>query len=89
MRTISAKELRTDLANILARVNAGEEIVVTHRFHKPVIIKNVEPLRANNNKVKLPGVMAYMKATKKPPNLDPSKSTKDLYHEILDKEYGL
>lgn len=89
MKTVTAKELRANLATILARVNAGEEIIVTHRFHEPILLKNVEPTKPKTKTTLAPGVVAYMKASKKPHNLDPNKSFKELYHEMLDEKYGL
>lgn len=89
MKTVSSKEFRSNLSSILARVNAGEEVIITHRFHRPVILKNAEPQKSKPNSKKLPGVTAYLKAPKKSFKIDATKSTKDLYHEMLDKQYDI
>lgn len=48
MTTIGATELRKNLDSIFDRVNEGEEIVVTHRFKPPVVIRS----KQNNPKIK-------------------------------------
>ena len=90
MKTITAKELRTNLDSIIERVNAGEEIIVKHRFRKPIHLvsenqRNSKPQEKNE----LIGLAALDNAPRKEHSLDPNKSYKELYHERLDKKYGV
>jgi antitoxin (DNA-binding transcriptional repressor) of toxin-antitoxin stability system len=89
MKTISAKELRNNLDAILERVNAGEDIVIKHRFKEPVKLSALHPPKNKADKQHLPGLAAFEAAPKKPVSFDPKKSVKEIYHELLDKEYGL
>jgi len=87
MKTISAKELRNNLDSILERVNAGEEIIVKHRFKEPVLLRAYTPKKPT--KEILPGLAAFDRAPRKKVTIDPSKSYKQIYREHLDKKYGL
>lgn len=87
MKTISAKELRTNLDSILERVNAGEEIIVKHRFREPVVLRSYSK-KVTPKAGTLPGLAIFDRAPKKKLNLDPNKSLKQLYHEHLDEKHG-
>lgn len=88
MKTISAKEFRANLDSILERVNAGEEIIVKHRFREPVVLSNFKRPKAPASE-KAPGVMAFVRAPKKPHGFDSNKSYKELYREMMEKKYGV
>lgn len=91
MKTVTAKELRNNLESILERVNAGEEIIVKHRFKDPVIIRNykTEPIVEDNPNALPPGLAALYKAPRKKAYTDEHKSFKELYYEDMRKKYGL
>lgn len=85
MKTITAVELRKNMGEIFARVNNGEEIAVTYRNSQPVTLT---PVRPKTKKKVMTGLEALQKARPKISNLDPNKSIKELYHEMLDEKYG-
>ncbi|MEI6481565.1 MAG: type II toxin-antitoxin system Phd/YefM family antitoxin [Candidatus Saccharibacteria bacterium] len=87
MKTITAKELRNNLDSILERVNAGEEIIVKHRFRDPVRLVPNNAIKDTGKK--MIGLAALDNAPRKEYFLDPNKSYKELYHDALDKKYGL
>lgn len=87
MKTIGAKYLRQNMDTILDRVIGGEEIIVQHRFKKPVRLSPVN-MSANKNNQKLAGLEAFEKSPKLPNTLDPNKSIKELYHESISDKYS-
>lgn len=89
MKTISAKELRNNLDSILERVNAGEEIIVKHRFRDPVVLSALPANKKPQASGRLPGLAAFEAAPKNNHTFDTTKSVKKLYHDILDEKYGL
>lgn len=86
--TITATELRKNLDSVLSRVGAGQKIIVTHRFRKPVVIQNIEP-EMSNQKKRLDGLKTLEKARLRPSPFDPNKSIKELYRESMSKKYGI
>jgi prevent-host-death family protein len=92
MTTISAKELRDNLENIVERLRAGERIRVTYRS-KPAF--TLEPEFSDSDRP-APGSSEAIdnfvsrvddrrtKITES--HFDPSKSIKELYHDSLDND---
>ncbi len=74
MNTISVKELRDNLESIMARVNAGEEIVVRYR-NKYIALLRTTP-RDKSKKDTIAALEALEKAPRKKVQLDPTKSFK-------------
>lgn len=92
MKTISAKELRDNLDRIVKRARAGETIKVTYRSRPAFTIipepkSNTGPEPGSPEAVQLflERVKGHKRTTAKPA-LDPSKSIKDLYREMLDND---
>ncbi len=87
--TINTTELRHNLDDVLDKVAAGQEVVVTHRFKSPVVIRSValnnQPQTAN--KKPLAGLRAFLHSSKHPSPYAPHTSIKELYHESLNKKY--
>ena len=91
MNTITAKELRDNLDQIVKRVRRGESIKVTYRS-KPAF--TLQPEKPSSSL--LPGSAQAMKKfseetrklrnSKKQSVFDPNKSTKELYNELLDND---
>lgn len=86
MKTIGAKELRQHLDEIFDRVLNGEDVIVSHRFKKPIRLSAVQsdPLKKAG---KLAGLQAFDAAPKRPAPFEPSKSIKELYSESIKKEH--
>lgn len=92
MKTIAAKELRTNLDEIVRRVRGGETMRVTYRSQPAFILQPEKPKKAGPT----PGSPAAMKLflasaetmrkSAKKTVLDPNKSIKELYHEMLDND---
>jgi antitoxin (DNA-binding transcriptional repressor) of toxin-antitoxin stability system len=87
MKTIGAKDLRQNLDEVLDRVINGEDIIVQHRFKKPVRLSALNTL-ANKNHQKLAGLKAFEDAPKQPSPFNPNKSIKELYHESISDKYA-
>lgn len=87
MRTITAKELRDNLEEIVMRVQNGEQLQLTYRSKPVLTIAPIQPEQQKSRK-KLAGLDAFDKAPKKPSPFDPNKSFKELYHEHLEEKYG-
>lgn len=85
MNTITAKELRDNLGEVAKRVNAGEQINVTYRSK---IMFKLEPVTESEQREPLSGLKKFLagKPTKTP--YDTNKSSKEIYHELLDKKHG-
>lgn len=91
MNTITAKELRDNLDQIVKRVRRGEPIRVTYRSKTAFTLQPEKPSSSL-----LPGSAEAMKKffeessklrnSKKQSVFDPSKSTKELYNELLDND---
>ncbi len=90
MTTISAKELRDNLSDYLQRSAAGEEIEVLYRSRRLVRILPVQSadFRYSGTKVGKRLDKLLPKLAKNKGKSDESKSTKELYHEMLDERYG-
>jgi hypothetical protein len=82
--TITATELRKNLDEVLARVEAGQEITVKHRFRMPVVMSSQVAKKPPG----MPGLDAFLAIPRKPSTLDHSKSIKQLYAESIGKKYG-
>lgn len=87
MKTIGAKDLRQHMDEILDRVINGEDIIVQHRFKKPVLLSAINAL-TNKHSQKLAGLKAFETATKQPSPFNPNKSVKELYHESITDKYS-
>lgn len=91
MKTITAKDLRDNLDQIVKRARAGESIRVTHRSKVAFTIQPEIPADTL-----VPGSPAAMKEfvrlvremnkIPRQSQLDPNKSIKELYHEMLDND---
>jgi antitoxin (DNA-binding transcriptional repressor) of toxin-antitoxin stability system len=88
MKTIGAKELRLHLDQVLDRVLGGEEIIISHRFKKPVKLSAVHTSSASNKSQKLQGLRAFDAAPKRDSPFDTSKSIKELYADSIAKKHG-
>jgi prevent-host-death family protein len=91
MNTITAKELRDNLDQIVKRVRRGEPIRVTYRSKAAFTLQPEKPSGSL-----LPGSAEAMKKfleearklrySKKHSVFDSNKSAKELYHELLDND---
>lgn len=91
MNTITAKELRDNLDQIVKRVRCGESIRVTYRSKAAFTLRPEVP-----NQTLQPGSVPAMnqfseqsrklRARKPQPLLNPNKSVKELYHELLNDD---
>ncbi len=82
--TITATQLRHNFDDVMKRVAAGEEIVVTHRFYPPFRILQTPDQKP---RTQLKGLEALLRAARKysyPKNI----SWKELYHQHLEEKYG-
>jgi prevent-host-death family protein len=86
MTTIGAKELRQNLDQVLDRVLSGEDIIVSHRFKRPIRLTSADT-KPTNIKDRVRGLEVFDKAPKKPYKFDNSKPIKDLYDESITKKY--
>ena len=86
MKTIGAKDLRQNMDEILDRVINGEDIIVQHRFKKPVRLSALNAV-GNKSQRKLVGLKTFEDAPKKPSSFDPNKTIKELYHESISNKY--
>jgi antitoxin (DNA-binding transcriptional repressor) of toxin-antitoxin stability system len=85
MTTITAKELRDNLASVVRRTTNGEHIRVTYRERE---VFEIRPIDTPTGRGKgMPGLEAFLAANKKPSPYDPKKSVKQLYHELLEAKY--
>jgi antitoxin (DNA-binding transcriptional repressor) of toxin-antitoxin stability system len=87
MKTIGAKDLRQNMDEILDRVINGEDIIIQHRFKKPVRLSAMNA-SANKHNQKLAGLQAFEAAPKKASPFNPNKSVKELYHESITDKYS-
>lgn len=92
MKTISAKALRDNLDEIVKRARRGESIRVTYRSKVAFLIQPDGPVDTSS----IPGSRAAMQEfvhqvldinrIPRKSNLDPSRSIKELYHDMLDSD---
>ena len=87
MKTIGAKDLRQNMDEILDRVINGEDIIVQHRFKKPIRLSALNSL-ANKNNPRLAGLKAFENAPKQPSTFNSNKTIKELYHESISDKYA-
>lgn len=85
MNTITAKELRDNLGDIVKRVSRGEQLQVTYRNKLSIKLEPVAEKKPARDP--LAGLNAFLAAKKKPSPYDSNKSVKQIYHEILDEKY--
>ena len=81
MTTITAVELRKNMADIFKKVAAGETVAVTYRGGQRFIISAEKQLKRKP----MAGLDAFLAGPKRSSTLDKRKSFKELYHESLDK----
>jgi antitoxin (DNA-binding transcriptional repressor) of toxin-antitoxin stability system len=86
MKTIGAKELRLHLNQVLDRVLAGEDIIVSHRFKAPIKLSALSSI-PNASSEKLAGLRAFDAAPKRKVPYDKRKPVKDLYDESITQKY--
>ncbi len=84
MTTITAVELRKNMAEIFRRVEAGEKFRVTYRGNKKLVLEAESPEQPKKNP--MAGIERLVNTPRKPSQLDPNKSIKELYHEMLDAD---
>lgn len=88
MKTIGAKELRTNLDQILDQVANGEEILVSHRLKKhPIRLSAVYVDSQNLARDRQAGLIAFDAAPKKINPYDPKSSFKDIYNKSVSDKY--
>jgi hypothetical protein len=88
MKTISAKDLRTNLDQILDKVANGEEILVSHRLKKhPIRLSAVYTTGKGDSKEKFSGLKTFDSAPKKPSPYNPDSSLKELYRQSISEKY--
>jgi len=87
MKTIGAKDLRQHMNEVLDRVINGEDIIVQHRFKKPVRLSALNTIAGKKHQ-KLAGLKAFENAPKQPSKFNPNKTVKELYHESISDKYG-
>jgi prevent-host-death family protein len=91
MKTISAKELREHLDQIVLRVRSGEVIRVTYRS-KPAFILQPENLSSSIELGSQEAMKQFINETiklsqsKKKSSFDPNENVKELYHAMLDSD---
>lgn len=86
MKTVGAKELRLHLDEIIDRVLGGEDIIVSHRFKKPIKLSAVGSGPAKGAE-KLAGLSAFDSAPKRPSPFSVEKSIKEMYSETITKKH--
>lgn len=86
MKTITSKDLRNNMDKILARVNAGEDIIITHRYRQPVKLSLVGD--NDSSKKELAGLKAFDAHKKIRPNKHKTADIKKLYKDHLEEKYG-
>ncbi len=89
MTTITATELRKNLDDVLARVERGQEIVVKHRFYKPVRLVREESTLARSRHAGLERIMQLHKTGKVKFGYDVEKPLKELYADSIAKKYDI
>ena len=90
MKTISAKQLRDNLDSIVQRVRLGEAISVTYRSKpaftlQPVPISGPQP-GSKEAMIEFVKSINELNKTPRKSELDPTKSIKQLHHELLDAD---
>lgn len=92
MTTISAKELRDNLDQVIQRVKYGEDIRVTYRSKPALRLVSDEPKQKKVQPGSPEAMQRFIKRvearrkTTGSPVFDPHKSIKELYHEMLDND---
>lgn len=92
MTTITAKDLRDNLDQIVQRVRRGETIRVTYRslpaFRlEPDVPETSEPKPGSPKAMKkFLQLIEEVNQTHRQSSLDPHKSVKDQYHQLLDTD---
>ncbi len=91
MKTITAKQLRDNLDEVVKRVRSGEPLRVTYRSKAAFILQPDQPAGTIE-----PGSVQAMKlfvlqvreldSKPRPSVLDPHKPIKELYHQLLDAD---
>ncbi len=84
--TIKATDLRKKLDEVFDRVNAGQEIVVTHRFKQPLKLEPVVTPRKSEDL--LAGLKVFDKARKRPSPYDSNAPLKELYSKSITHKYA-
>lgn len=85
MTSVTAKQLRENLSEIMDKVENGQEIVVI-RHSRPAIHLVPAQLKTDSSKRVAEGIdryLSYAKAAGIKSSLDPNKSFKQLYRESL------
>ncbi len=91
MKTVTARELRENLDEIVQRVRGGETIRVTYRS-KPAFILQPEKLSESIVRGSEEAMKQFLNETiqlsksKKRSSLNPKANIKELYHGMLDND---
>ena len=85
MKTITAVEFRKNMGDVLSRVGAGEEFLITYRNSDPVMLV---PQKHRHEKRAVTGLDALNSAPRKNFKYDAKKSIKQLYGESLNEKYN-
>lgn len=89
MTTITAKELRDNLGDIVKRVQNGESVKVTYRNRTVLQLSgDTGSTGAKKDVTTNTFIKRVAKRREKQgkPHFDPEKSIKELYHEMLDND---
>lgn len=81
MTTITAVELRKNMADVFKRVAAGESVTVTYRGGQRFVIS----AEKQSQRKPMAGLEAFLAGAARRSTLDKTKSFKELYHEALDQ----
>ncbi len=88
MKTVTAKELRENLSDIINQVESGEEVVVIRRSRPAIRLVAERSVESN-----IPAIVAatgrYLSSMKQSGitiKSDPNRSIKELYHEAMDND---
>src|ERR1035438_564878 len=92
MNTITAKELRDNLDQIVKRVRRGEPIRVTYRSKAAFVIQPDDSKVTSPKPGSQAAMQDYVRQVReinkvsRKSKLDPNKSIKELYHSMLDED---
>lgn len=86
MKTINAKQLRSQLEETFDAVANGQDVFVTYRSKQPIRITSAG--HTNADKKELSGLASFDASPKKMVKFDKNQSLKELYDQSLQQKYG-
>jgi len=91
MNTITAKELRDNLQDVIKRVSAGEHIQVTYRNQPKIRLEPTNASKGETTRARFAGLELLKKAQKNAsiPERYRTGDLKQLYREDMAKKYGI